>query len=275
MTFRTHSDILPLAKIPLNTIAVFCLATADTERDEIAKSIHTQYGADGLHTLWMCQGFECSTRSVSVKSPETKSLTRASNWWLTADTSETAAMKSDLAQVLDQHDANRLLGMCARTPQLNLQSPESNTMFAPGDCEDTESLLSAFHVRRLAQTYFPHLPIVASPMNHLYTQYYELADADKTDPEDPEKEWGPIYSDPLGAFIDDPHALKYFAMSNGNMPQNPPDWLLDFVKDGDSEWNVYKTLGIPMEQAYALAVANAQSAKEALPLPEDVALSHS
>ena len=56
------------------------------------------------------------------------------------------------------------------------------------------------------------------------------------------------------------------------MPFNPPAWLLDFVKNGDTEWNVYKTLGIPVEQAYTLAVQNAAAPKDTLALPADVQL---
>lgn len=77
-----------------------------------------------------------------------------------------------------------------------------------------------------------------------------------------------VYTDPIGAFIDDPHALKYFAAMGCPLPDNTPDWLLDFAKNGDSEWNIYKTLGISMEQAYVLAVNNATSKKEILLLPE-------
>ena len=272
MTLRQHYEILNLAKISLDQIAAFSLASRDEEHAAIARRIQTEYGLPGLRTLWMCQGLDASTRGVSVMSPDTPGATRATRWWLTSQDDAASQIKDDFLAITDRDEANRLLGMCSRQPQFNLQSPESNTLFSPGDCEDTASLLHAVHVRRLAQTYFPHIPEVASPLNYLYTNCYEVADADKDDHEDPEKQWDPIYHDPIGAFVDDEHALKYFAMDNRPLPMNPPEWLLDFAKNGDTEWNVYKALGIPLEQAYVLAVCNAASPKVMLALPDNLDL---
>lgn len=269
MALQNHC-IFALAQIPLDRITAFSLASSPEEHIAIANQIYDVYGLLGLRTLWLCQGLEASTRSVSVMSPDQEGITRATRWWLTSQSDATQRIKKDFLAVTNRDDANRFLGICTRTPQFNLQSPESNTLFSPGSCEDTASLLHAVNVRRLAQTYFAHIPVVASPLNYLYTGHYEVPDADKDDPEDPERQWDPIYFDPLGAFIDDPHALKFFAASGRNLPMNPPDWLLDFAKNGDTEWNVYKTLGIPMEQAYALAVANAQTPNETLHLPDDM-----
>lgn len=270
MSFRSHLDILALEKLPLESIRAFSLATDVREQDAIAKNVLQNYGLSGLRTLWLCQGLNCSTRQLSVESPDQKGLTRATRWWLTSTSDEATAIKTDFANVQNLHDANLLLGMCTRTPRFDWRSPENNLVFLPGDCEDAASLLHAVHVRRLAQMYFAHLPDVASPLNHLYFGCYEVPEDDKDDPNDPERQWDCIYTDAMGAFLDDVHALKFFAASNRPLPMNPPDWLVDFAQNGDSEWGVYKALGIPMEQAYTLAVQNAVAPKDTLALPADV-----
>lgn len=272
MPFRSHLDIFDLDKLPIESIRAFSLATDDREQDAIAKNVLRNYGLPGLRTLWLCQGLNCSARGVSVEPTGRVGITRATLWWLTSSSDEATAIKADFASVQNMNDANLLLGMCTRTPCFDWRSPENNVVFSPGACEDTASLLHAVHVRRLAQKYFSHLPEVASPLNYLYVGCYEVPEDEKDDPEDEEAQWDNIYFDPIGAFMDDPHALKFFAASYRSLPFNPPEWLLDFVKNGDTEWNVYKTLGIPVEQAYTLAVQNAAAPKDTLALPADVQL---
>lgn len=270
MSFRSFSDVLDQDDIPLDTIRSFSLATQESEHDAIAQRVAKEYGLPGLRTLWLCQGLNCSTRTISVAPPEQEGITRATRWWLSSTSAEATAIKNDFASIFDWHDANRLLTLGTRTPEFDTHFPQNNDMFSPRSSEQAASLLHAIHVRRLAQAYFPHVPLLASPFNHLYFASYEVPQHEKDDPQDSEREWNNVYPDPIGAFMDDVHALKFFAASNRPLPLNPPEWLVDFAKNGDTEWNVYKGLGIPMEQAYALAVENAACAKESLALPADM-----
>lgn len=269
MSFRTTFDILELTKIPLERMSAFSLSNDVDEQNGMAEGIEQEYGMAGLRTLWMCQGLQCSTRTSSVLSSSAKGLTLATEWWLTTSSNSAAHLKNDFINVVSEDDANQLLGLCTRTPQLNLLSPQSDTLFVPEDCEDTASLLSAVHVRRLAQIYFPHLPQLALPLNHLYFNAYEGEFREDMVEEAKEREWDQVYHDPVGAFMDDPHALKYFASLNRSLPAHPPAWLVEFSKHGDPDWNMYKTLGISMEEAYHFAVQGAALTQN-LSLPENL-----
>lgn len=270
MPYRSHYEILELTKIPLESIRDFSLAVNDAEHEAIAQRVAQDYGLPGLRTLWLCQGLNCSTRGVSVEPTGQVGITRATGWWLTASSDVALAIKNDFMDIDNMEDANRVLSMGSRTPRFDRRTPENNLLFFPGDCEDSMSLLHAVHVRRLAQKYFAHLPEVASPLNYLYVGCYEVPEDEKDDPEDEDAQWDNIYFDPVGAFMDNPHALKFFAASKRLLPMNPPAWLLDFAIHGDTEWNIYKGLGISMEQAYTLAVENAAATKESLALPTGV-----
>lgn len=263
MSFSTPSTILALNSIPLQKIRAFSSCYDTDAQTIIAQGIERIYGLEGLRSLWLCQGFQCSE-------PDTSGCPPATQWWMAASNPFSQRIQEDFLSVTTTEDANTLLGLAARSPSL-MSVHKNGTMLLPDNCIDTKSLLWAVNVRRLAQSFFSHIPGVASPFNDLYFYSYEYVDKQEDDPGGSCRytTWEFIYSDPVGAFMDDTNALKYFAACNRPpaLPENPPQWLVDFYKNGDTEWNIYKGLGLPMEEAYALAMRSAVSA-ECIALPD-------
>lgn len=261
MPFSKPSTILALTSIPLQKIMAFSSCYDTDAQTIIAQGIERIYGLEGLRSLWLCQGFQCSK-------PDTSGCPPATQWWMAASNPFSQRIKKDFLSVATTEDANTLLGLAARSPSL-MSVHKNGTMLLPDDCIDTKSLLWAVNVRRLAQSFFPHIPEVASPFNDLYFHSYEATIVDESDSPLEHSQWEFIYPNPVGAFMDDTNALKYFAACNRPpaLPENPPQWLVDFYKNGDTEWNIYKGLGLPMEDAYALAMRSAVSA-ECIALPD-------
>lgn len=259
MSFSTPSTILDLTAIPLDDIAAFASCYDMNAQTIIAQGIEHNYGIEGLRSLWLCQGFQCNE-------PDTSGCPPATQWWMEASNIFSQRIQKDFLSVATTGNANTLLGLAARSPSLMFAFQKNGKMLLPDNCNDTKSLLWAVNVRRLAQKFFPHIPDVVNPFNSLYFHSYETLIKDESGGY---CQWEFIYPDPVGAFMDDTNALKYFAACDGTpaLPENPPQWLVDFYKNGDPQWNMYKTLGITMKDAYLLATRPGV-AVECLALPD-------
>ena len=235
----TFDHIVRMSKEGLNT----------SERDVIAENVQSDYGIQGLMTLWACQDFY-----DSLSRPETPS-TPATSWWL-QDNNHYTNRVCDALRFFKFKKALTLLEEISVAPVVDdfdmwtRQNSEHLNEFVP-ILRHTYSYASAATVRAMAQRFFPEHPALGYPQCSIYLRVLN-AEQIKDDVD----EFYPVHTDTLEAFKDDAAALQYFLRVHTGLTvtrKHATAEILKIIEATDLEWSLYDGMGLDPVEAYTVS----------------------